>query len=283
VQQICFAIGNLAFIGDFEQIIISEKGIEHVLEAMRKHEKFPLMMTDAIFFLKNFAFGENGRATIIANGGIPQIVDTMANHTHHHELVELALNLLFDLSFSGAVDIVMQNPNGIQLVLNAMETNQDRPSVMREALRTLYRIYSISNPDQKKMIIKAGATETLRRLLNKNNSQNNLIKQIISAFSLFSREKISHEKSPEIVIPTLTELCARCVVDASVKFCGNLIPWELDCYITEKRKFCSLCGKSYFEFFYEVISWTKFQEFRAPLPVFWKVCSSECFDKSKIK
>jgi len=133
------------------------------------------------------------------------------------------------------------------------------------------------------MIIKAGATETLRRLLNKNNSQNNLIKQIGSTFSLFSRENISHEKSPEIVIPTLTELCARRVVDTSVKFCGNLIPRELDCYLMEKRNYCSLCGKSYFDFFYEVISWTKFQEFRAPLPVFCKVCSAVCFDKAKIK
>jgi len=54
IQQICFAIGNVAFIGDFEELIIAQKGIELVLAAMRKYEQEALMLTDAIFFLKKF-------------------------------------------------------------------------------------------------------------------------------------------------------------------------------------------------------------------------------------
>jgi len=157
VQQICFAIGNLAFIGDFEEIIIAKKGIELVLAAMKKHSKYPLMMTDAIFFLKNCAFGENGRTAIIANGGIPQIVDTMELHIKSIELLELAINLLFDLSFSGGVDIIMKDGiatstgcTPIQIILLAIENHQDEPNLIREALRTISRIYSICNVKQKK-------------------------------------------------------------------------------------------------------------------------------------
>jgi len=161
VQQICFAIGNLAFIGDFEEVIIAKKGIELVLAAMKKYDKYPLMMTDAIFFLKNCAFGENGRTTIIANGGIPLIVDTMALRINSVELLELATNLLFDLSFSGGVDIMMQDctsddsgsigtSTAILIILRAIEHNQDKPNLIREALRAISRIYSICNTEQKK-------------------------------------------------------------------------------------------------------------------------------------
>jgi len=75
VQQICFAIGNLAFIGDFEEIIIAKKGIELVLAAMKMHDKHPLMMTDAIFFLKKlclwrkWAYNNHSKWWYTANSG----------------------------------------------------------------------------------------------------------------------------------------------------------------------------------------------------------------------
>jgi len=158
-------------------------------------------------------------------------------------------------------------------------------------LRTLSRIYTICNREQKKVVIRAGAIETLLQTLNNyklntnnnNTLQNNVVKQILSAFSLFSREEISHEKCPDFIIPTLVELAARKVSDASVKFTGFSVPVELERYLSEKKTKCGHCGYSYFEFYYEVITFAKFSEFRAPLPVFWKVCSARCFEKSKPK
>jgi len=280
VQQICFAIGNLAFIGDFEEIIVNKKkGIDLVLAAMKKHQKFPLMMTDAIFFLKNFAFGENGRLAIIANGGISHILTTMAMHLHSLELLELGINLLFDLSFSGAVNIIMQDATAIQLILDAIQIHQDKPNLIREALRTISRIYSICNIKQKKIIIQTNVIQILRNLVT-TATQSTFLKQIMNAFSLFSREDISHEKKPHCRL-TLMELCARKIVDASVKFCANFLPRELVTYLYEQKS-CGYCGRSFFDSYFEVISFSKFPEFRAPLPVFWKVCSQQCFNNAKI-
>jgi len=216
----------------------------------------------------------------------------MGHHVGHPELQELAINLLFDLTFSGAAEIVMQNATGINLVLEAIHRYQNTTSLLREAVRTLSRIYTICNSDQKKLVIRAGAIETLRQTLNnyKLNTTNNInplnnhvAKQILSAFTLFSREEISHERKPNAILPTLIELAARKVVDAAVKYTKFSVPAELGRFLSEKKMKCSFCGEAYFEFFYEVISWEKFTEFRAPLPVFLKVCSARCFDKTKIK
>jgi len=199
-QQICFAIGNLAFIGDFEPIIVSQQGIELVLSAMQKHSQIPLMMTDSIFFLKNFAFGEIGRSIIIANGGVPLIINAMSTHMDHPELVELAVNILFDLSFSGAVEIIMESPLGIQLILKALETHENNGPLIREALRTISRIYSIATIDQKKTVIRSNTVPALTNLLQKNSSAIPA-KQIINALSLFARESIFHEKKTSLSPP----------------------------------------------------------------------------------
>jgi len=151
-ENICFAIGNLAFICDFEEIIIREKGIELILDLMEKHSMQAPMLTNAIFFLKNFAYGETGRSVIMENGGAPKILKVMNDHLEHSDLLELSINLLFDLSFSGAVDVIMKNSHGIQLILNGMLKHQNHVPLIREAIRTLSRIFTKSNDEQKKIL-----------------------------------------------------------------------------------------------------------------------------------
>jgi len=275
-QQICFAIGNLAYIGDFEGLILSQNGIQMVLEAMNKHALHLLMLTDAIFFLKNCAFGETGRKVILESGGIAPILDAMANHMENSELIELAINILFDLSFSGGVDVVMQNSRGIELILNALWVHKNDTNIFTEALRTLSRIYAKSSPEQKLLIIRSGAVETLLKLENPNTQ-----KSIRNTLALFSRDRITHDKKPTSPFPSLPELCARAAINAKTEIPNNYLPAELRTYL-KKCSTCSVCSRAYFDYCFELISYVKFADLRVALPKFWVVCSQDCYDKAKI-
>jgi len=275
-QQICFAIGNLAYIGDFENLILAENGIQLVLSAMNRHSRYPLMLTDAIFFLKNMAYGETGRKAILESGGIASILDAMANHMENSELVELAINILFDLSFSGGVDVVMQNSRGIELILNAIWVHKNDNTIFTEALKTISRLYAKSNPEQKLLIIRSGAVETLIKLENPITQ-----KSVRMTLSLFSRDRIVHETKPTTSFPTLPELCARSAMNAKLEIPSNFLPTELKMYL-KKCNTCTVCSHAYFEYFFELVSYVKHTDLRVALPRFWKVCSVECYDKAKI-
>lgn len=54
---------------------------------------------------------ERGREEILRNGGIKTAMNALWKNQHHTELVELSLNLFFDLSFSGMQSFAPAMPN----------------------------------------------------------------------------------------------------------------------------------------------------------------------------
>jgi len=274
---VCFAIGNIAYIGDFEETFIKEKAIELVLSTMQRHSQYPLLQTDAVFFLKNSAYGEIGRKLIISNGGVEIILEAMKNHEDHSELLELSINVLFDLTFSGAVNFIVANSDGIELILRAISKHKNE-ELLREALRALLRIYSTCNEQQKIIIIKAGATEVLRKL--KINPCSVTLSSILhDILFAFSQEKVSHQRMPVQQMPSFTEICARTVTNKAIYVPHQHLPEELNQYL-KSSKSCSHCGKSYYEQFHERIQLIKFPEYSRPLPTFLTLCSVECFQQT---
>jgi hypothetical protein len=112
-QQVFFAIGNIAFVCDFERILLESNSVAIAIECLTQHDEWFHMCTDAVFFLKNMAYGgilivlrktkgsELGREEILARGGIKATLNALWKNQVHAELAELAMNLFFDLSFSG--------------------------------------------------------------------------------------------------------------------------------------------------------------------------------------
>jgi len=200
----------------------------------------------------------------------------MLNHMENSELIELAINILFDLSFSGGVDVVMQNSRGVELILNALWVHKNDNTIFTEALRTLSRFYEKSSIEQKLIIIRSGAVETLIKLENPNTQ-----KTVRITLSRFSRDRIMHEKKPTTNFPTLPELCARSAMNAKLPIPSNYLPSELQHYL-KKCNTCTVCSCAYFEYCFELVSYVKYSELGLSLPKFWKVCSQECYDKAKI-
>jgi hypothetical protein len=278
IQQICFAIGNIAFIGDFESSVIAEKGIEWVLKAMRLHHAHPLMLTEAIFFLKNFAFGERGRRVIIDNDGVTPILDALENNLANTELVELAINVLFDLSFSGGVEIIMRDQRGISLIIKAALMYKTEQVIFKQALAAISRFYSLSNPEQKLLIIRAGAVDALLELETPENQRS--IRRILLRFS---QDLLTYETKPDRLVPSLMEFSARAVNLYSIKVPPLCLPPEVNRYLDTGKR-CTLCGKGYFDTFYEKLTYRIYPGGEGlVLPKIFVTCSYQCFEQVEIK
>jgi len=273
-------VGNLAFISDFENLVVSCQGIQLVLSAMSHHSEYPALVTDAVFFLKNLAFGENGRNLIMANSGISRTLEIMKKHMNYAELIELSLNLLFDLSFSGGVEAFMNSPIGIPLLLEAMNTYADSVPVLRESIRTLARLYTHSDEASRIKLIRAGTNGVLRAARTHNATNADLVKQIDNTFSRISQIPITYECAPSTTVPSLLELAARTVVDLHVCLPGaDDLCEDLQSYIQQANR-CSLCQGCYIDSHYELVSFVPIPEYTIPLPVMVCVCSRSCFERA---
>ncbi len=143
VKQVCFVIGNIAFTGDYEEIINQESGIELVVEAMQRYGTHPALLTEACFFLKNMCYGEAGRVRLIEAGGVPAVIKAMNTFPEYAELLELACNVFYDLSFTANTEQLVIQHGGLGAILRALTAHSTDLNVLNEATRTLGRLYSL--------------------------------------------------------------------------------------------------------------------------------------------
>jgi len=159
LQHICFVLGNLAFIG-FENLVIMENGIETVLESMEQNINCPQMLTEAIFLFKNLAYEENGRNCLMKHKVIEILIPIIIQYISNIELVELSINLIYDLSFAGSIEI-LQETKSFQIIFDVIKTHNNNFPILKECLRTLGRAYSKIDIKGKIHILKAGAIDII--------------------------------------------------------------------------------------------------------------------------
>jgi len=95
------------------------------------------------------------------------------------------------------------------------------------------------------MVIQTNVIQILRKLLT-TATQNTFLRQIMNAFSLFSREEISHEKKPQNLLPSLTELTARKIIDTSVQFLHEFYSVRItELFIGKKKIFAGIVGEHF--------------------------------------
>jgi hypothetical protein len=211
VKQVCFVIGNIAFTGDYEEIINQESGIELVVEAMRRYGTHPALLTEACFFLKNMCYGEAGRVRLIEAGGVPAVIEAMNSFPEYAELLELACNVFYDLSFTPNTEQLVIQHGGLGTILRALTAHSTDLSVLNEATRTLGRLYSlcgktgvllninigaltkIADDENKCMFVRQGAVEALISAIKQHPNETELHQRACWSFYRLSKEKLKYE------------------------------------------------------------------------------------------
>jgi len=233
-------------------------------------------------------------------GGIPTIIQAMKNHPEYPELLELASNVFYDLSFSNGAEKEVLEYDGVKPIVNSIKQHCNDLNVLHESTRTLGRLYSLCDEIGKKLIIKEGAIEAIVQALKIHPEDQELQQRACWSFFRMAKDKLLHEKIPQLSTPSLKEFCGRTLTshinnnnnnnnnnnmnDKFIKSNNNqyLLPLELQDYLEEYRK-CSQCGKTFFDFHFEFIKFVKFEEHTAELPLFFNLCSFKCFKDCKEK
>jgi hypothetical protein len=320
VKQVCFVIGNIAFTGDYEEIINQESGIELVVEAMRRYGTHPALLTEACFFLKNMCYGEAGRVRLIEAGGVPAVIEAMNSFPEYAELLELACNVFYDLSFTPNTEQLVIQHGGLGTILRALTAHSTDLSVLNEATRTLGRLYSLCDDENKCMFVRQGAVEALISAIKQHPNETELHQRACWSFYRLSKEKLKYEVNcvaEHSNVPSLRELTARSIHntcntrttnpspchthntnvtnaptntnnntdnDAMDIVCPDLnttiLPLELQEYLQGTKK-CAYCQGVCFTEFWELIRFVKFEQHDDELPVFMRLCSSGCLNAVK--
>jgi len=281
-QQVFFAIGNLAFVSDFEPIILQCGGVLLASDFLRKFPDRWTMATDTIFFLKNIAYGEPGREAILASGATKYVLETVWRNYTHSELVELSLNLFFDLSFSGGAEELTKDPEPVRFFISLLKTHHNSVPPLLECVRTLARIYTISNECTRTTMIKEGLIDHLVPLFSFHKTHKTFQKQLDAAFSRISREKIpTHQYSPDETVPSLRELAARAMIDKKLTLPSEFCPDDVKEFLAENKQ-CDICSCCYIDLHHEIIIPSRYSAWQeADLPVFLNLCSKDCLEHVK--
>jgi hypothetical protein len=281
-QQVFFAIGNLAFVSDFEPIILECGGVALAAEFLRKFPDRWTMATDTIFFLKNIAYGELGREAILASSATKYVLDTVWRNSTHSELVELSLNLFFDLSFSGGSEELTQDPLPVRFFISLLKIHKESVPPLLECVRTLARLYTISSEVTRAMMIKEGLIDHLVPLFSLHKTNKTFHKQLDAAVTRISREKIpEYQYSPEEQVPNMMEFAARVIVNQNVYVNSEDCPEDIRDFLSQSKK-CDICSKCYINYHHEIIIPSRYSAWQeSDLPVFMNLCSKECLSSVK--
>jgi len=278
-QQVFFAIGNLAYVSDFEELILSCDGVslaKHFL-TLYSSEQWG-MATDTVFFLKNVAFGEPGRIAILKSNIIDLVLRLLWLSPTCSELVELSANLLFDLSFSGATAELTKTAEPVQFLMRLLEIHSDAPPVAKELLRTLARIYTCAESAVQVMMIREKLIEKILPFFHLHDSDEDFQEGLDHVCTRISHVPVpTHEHSSRDA-PSLQELCARSVLDHNL---SDQIPPHMN-YLVSGGTRCVLCSKHFLDYKCELIVSQKHLSWDyKELPHILYFCSKKCLEDYK--
>jgi len=278
IQQICFALGNLLSMNDIEYLLISHNGVPIVFQVIREYSHDSMILTEAVFILKNISYSEQGRTIILET---PSSLSLLLNSLEYHmsensELVDLCINLLSDLTLSG----LNASERAIKLIVQALVLYKASKSIVIQCIAAISKFYNpISVDDQQKiMIIRSGIVTVLLELdFPEKSDTKTKIQRLLYHFSL---DRLSYMKKAASTcdVPSLGELSSRAICNLKVNVPAEYLPPELEKQLFTSKS-CNVCGKSYFDHFYEKIWYSYIPSVNLILPNFIVACSSSCLEK----
>jgi len=273
IQQICFALGNLLSMNDFENLLISQNGIPLVLLVLQEFPHNSMILTEAIFILKNISFSEQGRTIILQNGSaLDLLLEALENHlAGNSELVDLCINLLSDLTFSG----LMASERAIKLIVQALLRYKSNSNIVTQCLTAISKFYN-SSDQQKIMIIRSGIVKILLEEEFPEVTKTPIQRLLYH----FSMDRLNYFKPSETDVPTLGELASRAICNKQLTVPEQYLPPVLEKHLLT-NKLCNVCGLCYFNHFFETIWYSSNSTVKMTLPNFIVTCSYSCLERGK--
>jgi len=261
-----FTLGNLA--RDFDELVFACDGLQIAFQTIKSYPD-PILVVDALFILKNIAYGEKGSQFVLSNFGVVWISDVLTKFSSDAKVVHLALSFIYDLSFSCQLDPIVQLCG--LAILSALQVHAGNLRLVKEGLKTLSRLYLYSSQGSQISLLKTGLVQNLRKIALEFPEN----KKIQTILQRISQKFVSHERIPLECAPSLLELAAQ-KIKANPQIDQRFLCDDLKNLLAQ-GKICSSCGKYYFNYYFEVLVYEVFPELKdLPMPSIKVLCSKQC-------
>lgn len=283
LARACFVLGNLAFHENCKKIILQHGGIECTAQAMTAHPEDAPLALEGCFLLSNMSVVRESREMIVASKGVRLILNAIKCKRVVPELLELACTALYNLTLSDEGNKQVCESDAVGMLVDMINTSNKDDSFLIEAMGVINRAYLYSEKN-KLAVVTSGLIGTVISIMSASRNPNLKLACFNLLIFLSNPESIKYETRPTGT-STLLELSARSVLNRSEGAFPNVgqlsLPSELIDYLTQRARSCDQCGRNYFDYYYQLVTFKKYDGFAQKLPVMNKLCSENCVHEMK--
>lgn len=283
LARACFVLGNLAFHENCKRVIIQHGGIERTAQAMNAHPDNAALALEGCFLLSNMSVVKESRELIVASKCIGLILNAIKCKRALPELLELACTALFNLTLSDEGNKQVCESDAVGVLVDMIKTSNKDDNFLIEAMGVISRAYLYSEKN-KLTVITSGLINSVITILVSTRNPNLKLACFNLLMFLGNPESVKYETRP-IGVSSLLELSARSVLNRSEGAFSDVaqlsLPSELIEYLTQKPRPCDQCGRNYFDYHYQLVTFKKYDGFAQKLPAMNKLCSENCVHEMK--
>ncbi|GBG30413.1 Vacuolar protein 8 [Hondaea fermentalgiana] len=172
-------------------IILVEGGAKRILETIAHSEEASLMMS-GLEALSNLSSSPVVVDKLVNMGIVPVVFEAMSKYDWDEDLVEKAMRLVAILTYSSDAIKVIEESDGVQVILAAMEAHEDQAEFLANGAAALKNLAAVESLREE--IGKLGGVPTILSLWEKNMRSLTFLQEATTLFIRLSRsEKISEE------------------------------------------------------------------------------------------
>jgi len=283
LARACFVLGNLAFHENCKKVILQHGGIERTAQAMNAHPDNAPLALEGCFLLSNMSVVKESRELIVASKGVGLILNAIKCKRALPELLELACTALYNLTLSDEGNKQVCESEAVGVLVDMIKASNKDDNFLIEAMGVVNRAYLYSEKN-KLTVVTSGLIGAVIAIMTASRNPNLKMACFNLLIFLSNPESIKYETRPTGV-SSLLEMSARSVLNRSESAFPDVaqlsLPSELIEYLTQRPRQCDQCGRNYFDYHYQLVTFKKYDGFTPRLPAMNKLCSENCVHEMK--
>jgi len=283
LARACFVLGNLAFHENCKKVILQHGGIERTAQAMNAHPENAPLALEGCFLLSNMSVVKESRELIVASKGVGLILNAIKCKRALPELLELACTALYNLTLSDEGNKQVCESEAVRVLVDMIKASNKDDNFLIEAMGVVNRAYLYSEKN-KLTVVTSGLIGAVIAIMTASRNPNLKMACFNLLIFLSNPESIKYETRPTCV-SSLLEMSARSVLNRSESAFPDVaqlsLPSELIEYLTQRPRQCDQCGRNYFDYYYQLVTFKKYDGFTPRLPAMNKLCSENCVHEMK--
>jgi len=167
-------------------IILLEGGAKAILDTVKQTDE-PTLMMSGLAALGNLAQNTVVTEKLIRMGVVEMVFKAMLKYDWDEDLLERAVRLVAILTYSSEGVAAIKSNNGVQIILNAMETHVNQPSFLADAAAALKNI--AADEELREEIYTLGGVQSTISMMESNMDSKDFLLEVVTLFVRLTRSE----------------------------------------------------------------------------------------------